>query len=131
MPVALEIKRIHVVLLARLMKPRRASHQVASEPQYRVTVLTKCPSIERLDHRPVDGAALKRQFLRALEAKTLAQVRETANGGETNFCLSPPQNLHLIFVHTPCTFDCAEVSIIGLEPWGACMVYRFAALFCL
>ncbi|CAM9902509.1 unnamed protein product [Ectocarpus fasciculatus] len=38
-----------------------------------------CKNIRRLDHRPVDGAALKRQLHRATEAKALASLRETAN----------------------------------------------------
>lgn len=52
------------------------------EPQYRITVLTNCEMMRRLDHRPVDAEALGRQLHRAAEAKALAHVRETADSGE-------------------------------------------------
>ncbi|CAM9836250.1 unnamed protein product, partial [Laminaria digitata] len=52
---------------------------VVLEPQYRITVLTNCGMMRRLDHRPVDAEALGRQLHRAAEAKALAHVRETAD----------------------------------------------------
>ncbi|CAM9841050.1 unnamed protein product [Scytosiphon promiscuus] len=52
---------------------------VVKEPQYRITILTKCKRILRLDHRPVDGGALKRQLDLATQRKALDSVRETAN----------------------------------------------------
>ncbi|CAN0113925.1 unnamed protein product, partial [Ectocarpus sp. 6 AP-2014] len=63
----------------RLAEVIAEGNTVASEPQYRITVLMACKKIRRLDHRPVDGAALKRQLHRATEAKALATLRETAN----------------------------------------------------
>ena len=59
--------------------------QVVLEPQYRITVLTSCEMMRRLDHRPVDAEALGRQIHRAAEAKALAHVRETADSGEREF----------------------------------------------
>lgn len=59
--------------------------QVVLEPQYRITVLTSCEMMRRLDHRPVDAEALGRQIHRAAEAKALAHVRETADSGEEAF----------------------------------------------
>lgn len=58
---------------------------MTEDPQYRITVLTKCKKIKRLDHRPVDAAALKRQLRCATEAKVLATVRETASEGKKCF----------------------------------------------
>ncbi|CAM9447529.1 unnamed protein product, partial [Hapterophycus canaliculatus] len=52
---------------------------VVQEPRYRITVLMKCKKILRLDHRPVDGAALRRQLDLATQTKALHSVRETAN----------------------------------------------------
>ncbi|CAM9138346.1 unnamed protein product, partial [Ectocarpus sp. 4 AP-2014] len=63
----------------RLAEVIAEGNTVASEPQYRIAVLMACKKIRRLDHRPVDGAALKRQLHRATEAKALASLRETAN----------------------------------------------------
>lgn len=55
--------------------------QVASEPQYRLTVVINCPSMQRLDHRLVDRAGLARRFHTVLEAKALSDIREAANEG--------------------------------------------------
>ncbi|CAN0501424.1 unnamed protein product, partial [Ectocarpus sp. 12 AP-2014] len=63
----------------RLAEVIAEGNTVASESQYRITVLMACKKIRRLDHRPVDRAALKWQLHRATEAKALASLRETAN----------------------------------------------------
>eukprot|EP00903_Cladosiphon_okamuranus_P013190 g12302.t1 len=63
----------------RLAEVIAEDNPVAEDPQYRITILTKCKNIKRLDHRPVDAAALRRQLRCAIEAKVLATVREAAS----------------------------------------------------
>ncbi|CAM9537392.1 unnamed protein product, partial [Sphacelaria rigidula] len=52
--------------------------QVASDPQYRLTVLLSCQKVRRLDHRLVNRSSLVRQFHRVLDGTALSDIREAA-----------------------------------------------------
>lgn len=65
-----------------ILADMRLPDQVASDPQYHLTVLLSCQKVRRLDHRLVDRSSLVRRLHRVLEGAALSDIREAARRGE-------------------------------------------------